>query len=86
MESDAIGMSARRASIDMLRGALVIGVIAGHCAELVARGSFLAWIGTGIRMPLFLGLCGFCSEWSGREPSRWRSCCAAGGRGSSFRG
>lgn len=59
METDAIGMSARRASIDMLRGALVIGVIAGHCAELVARGSFLAWIGTGIRMPLFLGLCGF---------------------------
>lgn len=49
----------RSAGIDMLRGALVLGVIAGHCAELVARGSFLAWIGTGIRMPLFLGLAGY---------------------------
>lgn len=50
---------ARSGGIDMLRGLLVLGVIAGHCAELIARGSFLAWIGTGARMPLFLGLAGY---------------------------
>lgn len=49
----------RSAGLDMLRGLLVLGVIAGHCAELIARDSFVTWFGTGIRMPLFLGLSGF---------------------------
>lgn len=57
--SDSMSRRERSAGIDMLRGLLVLGVIAGHCAELIERDSFVTWLGTGVRMPLFLGLSGY---------------------------
>lgn len=49
----------RNSGIDIFRGLLVILVILGHFSELTQRGSFLAWVGVGFRMPLFIGLTGY---------------------------
>lgn len=49
----------RNTAIDSLRGLLVIAVILGHFAEVTDRASFFTWLGTGFRMPLFIGLTGF---------------------------
>lgn len=49
----------RNTAIDSVRGLLVIAVILGHFAEVTNRESFFTWLGTGFRMPLFIGLTGF---------------------------
>jgi fucose 4-O-acetylase-like acetyltransferase len=49
----------RNQAIDSLRGLLVLAVIAGHYYELSDRHGFLAWLGAGVRMPLFIGLAGY---------------------------
>lgn len=59
MRSMAAGTHTRSSGIDTLRGLLVVGVILGHFFEITQPGSFAAWIGTGVRMPLFIGLSGY---------------------------
>jgi acyltransferase len=49
----------RSNGIDTVRGLLVVAVIFGHFAELSDRAGFLAWLGSGFRMPLFIGLSGY---------------------------
>ncbi|WP_081974287.1 acyltransferase family protein [Sphingomonas taxi] len=49
----------RNQAIDSLRGLLVLAVIVGHYYELSDRHGFLAWLGAGVRMPLFIGLAGY---------------------------
>lgn len=49
----------RSQSIDSLRGLLALAVMAGHYYELTDRHGFLAWLGAGVRMPLFIGLAGY---------------------------
>lgn len=50
---------ARSPGIDIFRGILVILVILGHFAEITHQHSGAAWFGTGVRMPLFIGLSGY---------------------------
>lgn len=49
----------RSSGIDTVRGLLVLAVILGHFAELTDRSSVLTWLGSGFRMPLFIGLSGY---------------------------
>ncbi|WP_293877811.1 MULTISPECIES: acyltransferase [unclassified Sphingomonas] len=49
----------RSTGIDGVRGLLVLGVILGHFFEITEGESFPAWIGAGLRMPLFIGLTGY---------------------------
>lgn len=49
----------RNTAIDSVRGLLVLAVILGHYGELADRTSLLTWLGTGFRMPLFIGLSGY---------------------------
>ena len=49
----------RDSAIDSLRGMLVIAVILGHYSELTDRTGFLTWVGSGVRMPVFMGLAGY---------------------------
>ena len=59
MRSMAGAVRDRSSGIDTLRGLLVVGVILGHFFEITRAGSFAAWVGTGVRMPLFIGLSGY---------------------------
>ena len=57
MRADTAGN--RSTGIDGVRGLLVLGVILGHFFEITEGESFPAWIGAGLRMPLFIGLTGY---------------------------
>ncbi|MFZ2996503.1 acyltransferase family protein [Sphingobium sp.] len=46
-------------SIDLLRGLLILLVMAGHAMELAHQNHVMLWIGGGFRMPMMFGLSGF---------------------------
>lgn len=58
-EGDPDADRKRSGGIDSVRGLLVIAVILGHFAELTDRAGFMTWLGSGFRMPLFIGLSGY---------------------------
>ncbi|MGE4409114.1 MAG: acyltransferase family protein [Sphingobium sp.] len=45
--------------IDALKGALILWVIIGHVAEVNHVQNIVFWIGSGIRMPLLVGVSGY---------------------------
>ncbi|TNE42484.1 MAG: hypothetical protein EP321_15760 [Sphingomonadales bacterium] len=45
--------------IDALKGALILWVIIGHVAEVNHVQNIAFWIGSGIRMPLLVGVSGY---------------------------
>ncbi len=45
--------------IDALKGALILWVVIGHVAEVVHAEHIAFWIGSGIRMPLLVGISGY---------------------------
>lgn len=49
----------RNPSIDCLKGLLILMVIGGHVLEVEHQKTFIGWIGTGLRMPLVVGLSGY---------------------------
>lgn len=49
----------RNSGIDLIRGLLVLAVILGHFSEITQRQSLMTWLGTGLRMPVFMGLAGY---------------------------
>jgi len=50
---------AKYPSIDLLRGVMILLVMAGHAMELAHRDALAMWIGAGFRMPLMVGLSGY---------------------------
>ncbi|MEJ7935888.1 acyltransferase [Sphingobium sp. AN558] len=46
-------------SIDFLKGLLTLLVMGGHAMELVGRHDLLLWLGSGLRMPLMIGISGY---------------------------
>ena len=46
-------------SIDLLKGILILLVMAGHAMELAHQQHLLLWIGAGFRMPLMIGISGY---------------------------
>ena len=46
-------------SIDLLRGLLILLVMAGHAMELAHQNHVILWIGGGFRMPMMFGLSGY---------------------------
>ncbi len=52
-------IAGRNASVDGFRGLLLILVILGHYSELTQRHILVTWLGSGFRMPLFIGLTGY---------------------------
>jgi fucose 4-O-acetylase-like acetyltransferase len=46
-------------SIDLLKGVLILLVMAGHAMELAHQQHLLLWIGGGFRMPLMIGISGY---------------------------
>jgi fucose 4-O-acetylase-like acetyltransferase len=46
-------------SIDLLKGMLILLVMAGHAMELTRQQHILFWIGAGFRMPLMMGISGY---------------------------
>lgn len=46
-------------SIDLLKGVLILLVMAGHAMELAGQQHLLLWIGAGFRMPLMIGVSGY---------------------------
>lgn len=59
MQSTTEANGSRSTGIDTVRGLLVLGVILGHYFEITQGEGFPAWIGAGVRMPLFIGLTGY---------------------------
>ena len=59
MRSMAGAAGKRSTGIDAVRGLLALGVMLGHFFEITQGESFAAWIGAGLRMPLFIGLTGY---------------------------
>ncbi|MDO7835739.1 acyltransferase [Sphingobium sp. HBC34] len=46
-------------SIDLLKGVLILLVMAGHAMELTHQQHLALWIGAGFRMPLMIGISGY---------------------------
>jgi fucose 4-O-acetylase-like acetyltransferase len=46
-------------SIDLLKGVLILLVMAGHAMELTHAQHLALWIGSGFRMPLMIGISGY---------------------------
>lgn len=46
-------------SIDLLKGVLILLVMAGHAMELAHAQHLALWIGSGFRMPLMIGISGY---------------------------
>ncbi|BBF68442.1 acyltransferase [Sphingobium sp. 3R8] len=46
-------------SIDLLKGVLILLVMAGHAMELAHQQHLALWIGAGFRMPLMIGISGY---------------------------
>ncbi len=46
-------------SIDLLKGVLILLVMAGHAMELAHQQDPALWIGAGFRMPLMIGISGY---------------------------
>ncbi|RYM14524.1 MULTISPECIES: acyltransferase family protein [Sphingobium] len=46
-------------SIDLLKGVLILLVMAGHAMELAHQQHPALWIGAGFRMPLMIGISGY---------------------------
>ncbi|SEJ99372.1 Fucose 4-O-acetylase [Sphingobium sp. AP50] len=46
-------------SIDLLKGMLMLLVMAGHAMELTHQQHLALWIGAGFRMPLMIGISGY---------------------------
>ncbi|MBA4756057.1 MAG: acyltransferase [Sphingobium sp.] len=46
-------------SVDLLKGALIILVMAGHAMELTQQHHLALWVGAGFRMPLMIGISGY---------------------------
>lgn len=46
-------------SIDLLKGVLILLVMAGHAMELAHAQHVALWIGSGFRMPLMIGISGY---------------------------
>jgi fucose 4-O-acetylase-like acetyltransferase len=46
-------------SIDLLKGVLILLVMAGHAMELAHAQHVMLWIGSGFRMPLMIGISGY---------------------------
>ena len=45
--------------MDLLKGALIILVMAGHAMELTQQHHLALWVGAGFRMPLMIGISGY---------------------------
>jgi acyltransferase len=50
---------AKNSSIDLLKGALMLLVMAGHAMELAEARHLALWVGSGFRMPLMMGISGY---------------------------
>lgn len=46
-------------SIDLLKGVLILLVMGGHVMELSGGHDLALWVGSGIRMPLMIGISGY---------------------------
>lgn len=46
-------------TIDMMKGVLILLVMGGHAMELADAHGLVLWIGSGLRMPLMLGISGY---------------------------
>ncbi|QGP79557.1 acyltransferase family protein [Sphingobium sp. CAP-1] len=46
-------------SVDLLKGLLILLVMAGHAMELTHQQHLALWIGAGFRMPLMIGISGY---------------------------
>lgn len=46
-------------SVDLLKGALILLVMAGHAMELTHQHHLALWVGSGFRMPLMIGISGY---------------------------
>ncbi|WP_298399953.1 acyltransferase [Sphingobium sp.] len=46
-------------SIDLLKGVLILLVMAGHAMELTHQQHLALWIGAGFRMPVMIGISGY---------------------------
>ena len=46
-------------SIDLLKGVLILLVLAGHAMELADAHHLILWVGSGFRMPLMMGISGY---------------------------
>lgn len=52
-------MLAKNSSIDFLKGLLTLLVMGGHAMELAGHHDLLLWLGSGLRMPLMIGISGY---------------------------
>lgn len=50
---------AKNPSIDLLKGLLILLVMAGHAMEVAHSHDLILWIGSGFRMPLMVGISGY---------------------------
>lgn len=50
---------AKNPSIDLLKGVLMLLVMGGHVMELCNAHGLALWVGSGIRMPLMIGISGY---------------------------
>ena len=52
-------MVAKNPSIDLLKGVLMLLVMGGHVMELGDAHALALWVGSGIRMPVMIGISGY---------------------------
>lgn len=52
-------MAEQKPALDMVKGMLILMVIVGHLGELTAQRHILLWLGSGLRMPLMIGISGY---------------------------
>lgn len=57
--SDEKDLVAKNPTIDLIKGVLMLLVMAGHAMELVGAHSLVLWVGSGFRMPLMFGISGY---------------------------
>ncbi|WP_340265628.1 acyltransferase family protein [Sphingobium mellinum] len=50
---------AKNPSIDLLKGVLILLVMGGHVMELCDARGLALWVGSGLRMPLMIGISGY---------------------------
>jgi acyltransferase len=50
---------AKNSSVDLLKGLLILLVMAGHAMELAHQHHLALWVGSGFRMPLMIGISGY---------------------------
>lgn len=46
-------------SVDLIKGVLILFVMAGHAMELTHQAHLAMWVGAGFRMPLMIGISGY---------------------------